>query len=171
MAYRLMIGSVPIMSQQMSLLFHVIPMDAALVENGIEFLKKYIAMNQKAMGSWSMLNPVAINSFGEVKAIERHFTDIDKLMLCSMQDLSASAGIPTSLIFNTQANGFSDQDDDTLLKQSETITLSQKTVGPQLLPDRTDRRDQLFRHRLRRQAVGCRSWTSWPTCTSRSRPP
>ncbi len=134
MAYRLMIGSVPIMSQQMSLLFHVIPMDAALVENGIEFLKKYIAMNQKAMGSWSMLNPVAINSFGEVKAIERHFTDIDKLMLCSMQDLSASAGIPTSIIFNTQANGFSDQDDDTLLKQSETITLSQKTVGPQLSP-------------------------------------
>jgi hypothetical protein len=135
LAYKLIIAAIPIMAQQMSLLFHVIPMDAELLENGIDILKKYTAINAATMAKWSMAQPIAINSFGEVKAVERHYEGFEELILASMTDVSAGSGLAVSILFQQPPKGLaSDRQEDVLLKQSETIVLGQESLKPQLSP-------------------------------------
>lgn len=134
MSYNIVMATVPIMAQQMSLLVHEIPLDGVVAMNGTQSAKEFIAENNEALRNWSFTNPLTINSFGELKAINRTYTDFDKLIASLRQNVSANSGFPESVLFHTQPTGFSDNVEDVTLKQSETIKSVNNAVVPSLQP-------------------------------------
>jgi hypothetical protein len=133
--YEIIIASIPIMAQQMSLLVHEFPLDSMVVQDGVKAAKKFIQENIDTMRQWSFWNPVTINSFGELKTLERHYEGFDALVAASRQHVSAACGIPESVIWSAQPKGLaSANESDVLLKQSEVIQLFQRTLAPQLAP-------------------------------------
>lgn len=136
--YEIMMASIPILWQQMSLLVHQLPLDGIIAQNGPEAAKKWQAENEEQLRNWSMLNPKAINSYGEIAVVNRTYSGLDSIIDASRKDVSAKAGIPESVIFFSQPNGiFNKTEEDVLLKQSETIRMIQRVVAPainRLLP-------------------------------------
>lgn len=129
--YEIMAMSIPIMCQQMSLLVHQLPLDGIIAQNGPDAAKKWQKENEEQLRDWSMLNPKAINSYGEIAVVNRTYTGFDSLVDAVRKDVSAKAGIPESVIFYSQPNGiFNKSEEDVLLKQSETIRMIQKVVAP-----------------------------------------
>lgn len=130
-SYEIMKMSLPIMAQQMSLMYHSFPADGLIVENGPEYAKQFFRENEKEMRSWSMLNPKAINSVGEIKILERTYTGFQQLISEARLALCSGAGIAESVLFAERATGLaSDNRDDVELKQSETIRLLFNNVAP-----------------------------------------
>ena len=134
MSYNIVMATVPIMAQQMSLLVHEIPLDGTLAMNGMSSVKEFIEANNETLRNWSFTNPLTINSYGELKAINRSYTDFDKLIGSLRQNVSANSGFPESVLFHTQPTGFSDNIEDVTLKQSETIKSVNNAVVPSLQP-------------------------------------
>lgn len=131
--YEIMMMSIPIMCQQMSLLVHQLPLDGIIAQNGPNAAKKWQAENEEQLRDWSMLNPKAINSYGEIAVVNRTYTGFDSLVDAVRKDVSAKSGIPESVIFFSQPNGiFNKTEEDVLLKQSETIRMIQRTVQPSI---------------------------------------
>lgn len=129
--YEIMAMSIPIMCQQMSLLVHQLPLDGIIAQNGPDAAKKWQKENEEQLRDWSMLNPKAINSYGEIAVVNRTYTGFDSLVDAVRKDVSAKSGIPESVIFFSQPNGiFNKTEEDVLLKQSETIRMIQKVVAP-----------------------------------------
>ena len=130
LAYKILIASIPIMAQQMSLLVHTIPLDGIIAQNGPSSAEQFVQANNARMRAWSMLNPMTINSYGELKSIDRSFTDFDKLNMALRQDVAANSGIPESVLFHTLSTGFSDNTEEITYKQSETIRNINNAVIP-----------------------------------------
>jgi|GEM_PF-2899133 len=129
--YEIMKMSLPIMAQQMSLMYHQFPADGLIIENGPDFTKQFFEQNEKEMREWSMLHPKAINSVGEIKILERTYTGFQQLITESRLALSASASVPESILFAEKSTGLaSDNEDDVTLKQSEAIRLLFNNVAP-----------------------------------------
>jgi hypothetical protein len=130
-SYQIMKMSLPIMAQQSSLMYHSIPGDGVIIENGPEFTKKYMEENEKQMRNWSMLHPRAINSVGEIKILDRTYSGYQDLMKQAELGLCASSGVAESILFEEKATGLaSDNRDDVTLKQSEMIRLLFNNVAP-----------------------------------------
>lgn len=98
-SYQIMKMSLPIMAQQMSLMYHQFPADGLIIENGPQYAKQFFKENEAEMRSWSMLNPKAINSVGEIKILERTYTGFQQLIQESRLALSAASNIPSSTLF------------------------------------------------------------------------
>ena len=130
LAYKILIAAIPIMAQQMSLLVHTIPLDGIIAQNGPGSAEQFVQANNARMRAWSMLNPMTINSYGELKAIDRSFADFDKLNMALRQDVAANSGIPESVLFHTLSTGFSDNTEEITYKQSETIRNINNAVIP-----------------------------------------
>lgn len=131
--YEIMMISIPIMWQQMSLLVHTLPLDGIIAQNGPEAAKKWQKENEEQLRGWSMTNPKAINSYGEIAVVNRTYSGLDSIIDASRKDVSAKAGIPESVIFFSQPNGiFNKTEEDVLLKQSETIRMIQRVVAPSI---------------------------------------
>ena len=131
--YEIMMMSIPIMWQQMSLLVHTLPLDGIIAQNGPEAAKKWQKENEEQLRGWSMTNPKAINSYGEIAVVNRTYSGLDSIIDASRKDVSAKAGIPESVIFFSQPNGiFNKTEEDVLLKQSETIRMIQRVVTPSI---------------------------------------
>jgi len=81
-----------------------------------------------------MLHPKMLNMFGDLKSIERHFTDFDKLILLLKQDVGAKSGISHTILFNELQSGMDEKSYDITLKQTETIKKSAATAADQLQP-------------------------------------
>jgi hypothetical protein len=118
------------MAQQMSLLVHIIPLDGIIAENGPAYAQGFAQNNNQLLRAWSFLNPLTINSYGELKAIDRSFADFDKLNMALRQDVAANSGIPESVLFHTLSTGFSDNSEEITYKQSETIRNINNAVIP-----------------------------------------
>lgn len=130
-SYQIMKMSLPIMAQQSSLMYHSIPGDGVIIENGPEFAKKYMEENEKQMRNWSMLHPRAINSVGEIKILDRTYSGYQELLKQAELGLCASSGVAESILFEEKATGLaSDNRDDVTLKQSEMIRLLFNNVAP-----------------------------------------
>ena len=130
-SYQIMKMSLPIMAQQSSLMYHSIPGDGVIIENGPEFTQKYMEENEKQMRNWSMLHPRAINSVGEIKTIDRTYSGYQDLMKQAELGLCASSGVAESILFEEKATGLaSDNREDVTLKQSEMIRLLFNNVAP-----------------------------------------
>lgn len=131
--YEIMAMSLPIMCQQMSLLVHTLPLDGIIAQNGVKAAKAWQKENEREMRDWSILNPKAINSYGEISVVNRTYTGFDSLIDAIRKDISAKCGLPESLLFYSQQKGiFNKSEDDVMLKQSETIKLIQQIVAPSL---------------------------------------
>ena len=123
-SYQIMKMSLPIMAQQSSLMYHAIPADGLIIENGPEFAKKFFEENEQQMREWSMLHPRAINSVGEIKILDRTYSGYSDLLNQSKLALCASSGVAESILFEEKATGLaSDNREDVTLKQSEMIRL------------------------------------------------
>ena len=130
-AYQIMKMSLPIMAQQSSLMYHAIPADGLIVENGPEYAKKFFKENEQQMREWSMLHPRAINSVGEIKILERTYSGYRDLIKEAALGLCASSGVAESILFEEKATGLaSDNREDVTLKQSEMIRLLFNNVAP-----------------------------------------
>lgn len=130
-AYQIMKMSLPIMAQQSSLMYHAIPADGLIIENGPAFAKQFFKENEAQMREWSMLHPRAINSVGEIKILERTYSGYRDLLNESRLGLCASSGVAESILFEEKATGLaSDNREDVTLKQSEMIRLLFNTVAP-----------------------------------------
>lgn len=130
-AYQIMKMSLPIMAQQSSLMYHSMPADGLIVENGPEYARKFFAENEKEMREWSMLHPRAINSVGEIKILDRTYSGYQELMKQAELGLCASSGVAESILFEEKATGLaSDNREDVTLKQSEMIRLLFNNVAP-----------------------------------------
>lgn len=133
--YEIMISTLPIMFQQMSLIFQVIPLDATMVMNGVDAMEEIIKENEKKLREASLLTPRAYNSansLGDIKVIERNFTGFKEIVMSMRQDIGSRSTIPESVLFHTQPTGFSDNKEDILLKQSESIKMIGNKIEPQL---------------------------------------
>lgn len=130
-SYEMMKMSLPIMAQQMSLMYHQYPADGLIIENGPEFVKEFFKKNEEEMRNWSILHPKAINSVGEIKILERTYTGYQQLVSEARLSLCSSASIPESILFAEKASGLaSDNKEDVTLKQSETIRLLFNNIEP-----------------------------------------
>jgi hypothetical protein len=135
LGYEMIIAAIPIMAQQMSLLVHTFPMDGIIAQDGVDAAQKFIDANVAVMRAWSMVNPATINSFGELKAIERRYEGFESLVGASKVHLASSAGFPVTVIFPGEPKGLADSNEaDVELKQAETVTLVQTSIRPQLAP-------------------------------------
>jgi hypothetical protein len=135
LAYQIVIASIPVMAQQMSLMFHVIPLDGIIAQNGVLAADEFLKQNTQAMQSWSILHPRTINTFGEIKVVERNWSGYDALVMLLRDDIGARSEMPTSVIFPTQPTGMaSDRQEDVMLKQAEAVKKIGSTVEPQLKP-------------------------------------
>jgi hypothetical protein len=129
--YEIMAMSLPIMCQQMSLLVHTLPLDGIIAQNGVKAAKAWQKENEREMRDWSILNPKAINSYGEISVVNRNYSGFDSLIDAIRKDIAAKSGLPESLLFYSMPNGiFNKSEDDVMLKQSETIKLIQQIVAP-----------------------------------------
>lgn len=130
-SYEMMKMSLPIMAQQMSLMYHQYPADGLIIENGPEFVKEFFKKNEEEMRNWSILHPKAINSVGEIKILERTYSGYQQLVSEARLSLCSSASIPESILFAEKASGLaSDNKEDVTLKQSETIRLLFNNIEP-----------------------------------------
>lgn len=134
LGYEMLIMSVPIMAQQMSLLLHELPLDGILAQNGLDAAREFMQENDAQLRKWSMLNPTTINSFGKVYAVDRSYAGYEELGLMLRQDIGAQSGLPESVLFHTQPKGFSNNTEEVLLKQSETIRMAGNSLLPMLRP-------------------------------------
>ncbi len=130
--YEMSIASIPLMAQQMSLLLYEMPLDTLLAQIGVDEVKKLMALNSEQMKDWSMANPKILNALGKVYTVNRQYSGYPDLMLTMRQDIAAQSGIPESVLFHTQPKGFSNNTEEVLLKQSETIKMSQQSILPSL---------------------------------------
>lgn len=130
-SYAIMKASLPIMAQQMSLMYHSFPADGLIIENGPKAAEQFFKKNEQEMRSWSMLNPKAINSVGEIKILDRTYSGFKDLIQESKIAFSAGCGIPESVLFAEKPSGLaSDNSNDVELKQSETIRLLFNNISP-----------------------------------------
>lgn len=130
--YQIMVASIPIMAQQMSLLMYEIPIDGLIAQSGTDNIKEYLKLNDEQMRAWSMVNPKTINALGKIYTVNRTYTGYSDLAVTMRQDIAAQSGLDEALLFHTQAKGFTSDTEEALLKQSETIRISQKQVAPSL---------------------------------------
>lgn len=130
-SYQIMKMSLPIMAQQSSLMYHAIPADGLIIENGPEYAKQFFKENEKQMREWSMLNPRTINSVGEIKILDRTYSGYHDLLTEARLGLCASSGLAESILFEQKSTGLaSDNREDVTLKQSEMIRLLFNNVAP-----------------------------------------
>ena len=130
-AYQIMKMSLPIMAQQSSLMYHAIPADGLIIENGPDYAKDFFKENEAQMRKWSMLHPRTVNSVGEIKILERTYSGYRDLIKEAALGLCASSGVAESILFEEKATGLaSDNRDDVTLKQSEMIRLLFNNVAP-----------------------------------------
>lgn len=130
--YEMSIASIPLMAQQMSLLLYEMPLDSLFSQLGVDAVKKLMRENTEQMKDWSMANPKVLNAFGKVYTVNRTYTGYPDLMLTMRQDIAAQSGIPESVLFHTQPKGFSNNTEEVLLKESQTVKLAQQSILPSL---------------------------------------
>lgn len=134
LAYEIGMRSIPIISQQLSLLYLQAPLDTIISQSGMSAARKVKEDNEKALRDWSMLKPRLINLFGDLKSIDRHFTDFKDLILLLKQDVGAKSGFSHTILFNELQTGMDQKSYDITLKQTETIRRSGRTASLQLQP-------------------------------------
>ena len=120
--------SLPVMAQQMSLLLYKMPIDALNATVGVDQVEKLMAVNEAQMTSWSALSPKAVNMVGEVEVVDRGFSGFEQFVAAIKSDLAAQAEIPEPSIWHTPNKGFSDNTQESLIKQSETLQMRQHFI-------------------------------------------
>lgn len=132
--YEITCQSIPVMAQQMSLILYKMPLDALNATIGAEKVRELMQINEEKMTEWSALSPKAVNMVGDVEVVDRTYSGFEQFIGAMKSDLAAQCGLPEPSLWHTPNKGFSDNTTESLLKQSETIQMSQKflerSMGP-----------------------------------------
>lgn len=132
--YETTMQSVPVMAQQMSLLLYRMPLDALNATIGADKVKDLMKINEEKMAGWSALSPKAVNMVGEVEVVDRTYSGFDQFVGSMKSELASQCGIPEPSLWHTPNKGFSDNTQESLLKQSETLQLLQKFMERNMKP-------------------------------------
>lgn len=127
-AYETTQMALPVMAQQMSLLLYRMPIDALNATVGVDGVEKLMAVNEEQMKSWSALSPKAVNMVGEVEVVDRTYSGFEQFVAAIKSDLAAQTEIPEPSIWHTPNKGFSDNTQESLIKQSETLQMRQHYI-------------------------------------------
>lgn len=120
--------SIPVMAQQMSLLLYRMPLDALNATVGANQVEKLMRINEEQMKKWSALKPEAVNMVGEVEVVDRTYSGFEQFVGAIKSDLAAQCEIPEPSLWHTPNKGFSDNTQESLLKQSETLKMRQHYI-------------------------------------------
>lgn len=132
--YEITCQSIPVMAQQMSLILYRMPLDALNATIGPDKVKELMKINEEKMAEWSALSPKAVNMVGEVEVVDRTYSGFEQFVGAMKSDLAAQCGIPEPSLWHTPNKGFSDNTTESLLKQSETLQMSQKFLERCMVP-------------------------------------
>lgn len=132
--YEITMQSIPVMAQQMSLILYRMPLDALNATIGPDKVKELMKINEENMSQWSTLSPKAVNMVGEVEVVDRTYSGFEQFVGAMKSDLAAQCGIPEPSLWHTPNKGFSDNTTESLLKQSETLQMSQKFLERSMTP-------------------------------------
>lgn len=127
-AYEITHQSIPVMAQQMSLLLYRMPLDALNATIGAEQVDKLMQVNEEQMKNWSSLSPKAVNMVGEVEVVDRTYSGFEQFVGAIKSDFAAQTEIPEPAIWHTPNKGFSDNTQESLIKQSETLQMRQHFI-------------------------------------------
>ena len=132
--YEITCQSIPVMAQQMSLILYKMPLDVLNATIGSDKVRELMKINEEKMAGWNTLSPKAVNMVGDVEVVDRTYSGFDQFMGAMKSDLASQCGLPEPSLWHTPNKGFGDNTTESLLKQSETIQMSQKflerAVGP-----------------------------------------
>ena len=134
MNYKVAVQSLPLMIKQMSILARVINVDGVLATEGSNALDALIEQDTIRMREISPNNPVALDVLGELKSIDRNFSQVPELIRLLRQDLASDATIPEPMLFSSEKGNFS-SGDDTQGNQSkmwESVKMIHKEVETQI---------------------------------------
>lgn len=132
--YEITCQSVPVMAQQMSLLLYRMPLDALNATIGKEKVRELMEINEEKMAQWNVLSPKAVNMVGEVEVVDRTYSGFDQFMGTMKSNVASQCGLPEPILWHTPNKGFSDNTTESLLKQSETLQLSQQFLERSMKP-------------------------------------
>lgn len=127
-AYETTQMAIPVMAQQMSLLLYRMPLDGLQATVGVQGVEKLMAVNEEQMKSWSALSPKAVNMVGEVEVVDRTYSGFDQFVGAIKANFAAQTEIPEPAIWHTPNKGFSDNTQESLIKQSETLQMRQHYI-------------------------------------------
>ena len=91
-------------------------------------------INEEKMTEWSSLSPKAVNMVGEVEVVDRTYSGFEQFVGAMKSNLASQCGLPEPSLWHTPNKGFSDNTTESLLKQSETIQMSQKFLERSMCP-------------------------------------
>lgn len=132
--YEITCQSIPVMAQQMSLILYKMPLDALNATIGADKVKELMKINEEKMTEWSSLSPKAVNMVGEVEVVDRTYSGFEQFVGAMKSNLASQCGLPEPSLWHTPNKGFSDNTTESLLKQSETIQMSQKFLERSMCP-------------------------------------
>lgn len=133
-AYETTQMSIPVMAQQMSLLLYKMPIDALNATVGVNEVEKLMEVNEQQMKNWSSLSPKAVNMVGEVEVVDRTYSGFDQFVGAIKANFAAQTEIPEPSIWHTPNKGFSDNTQESLIKQSETLQMRQHYIERYMQP-------------------------------------
>lgn len=130
MNYKVAIQSLPLMIQQMSILARVINVDGVLATEGANALDALVDQNTIRTREASPDNPVTMDVLGDIKSINRNFSQVPELIKLLRQDLASDATLPEPLLFSSEKGNFSSGDDTqgNLFKQNESVQMIHKDI-------------------------------------------
>lgn len=126
--YEITMQSVPVMAQQMSLLLYKMPIDALNVTVGPKQVRELMELNEEKMSEWSATNPKAVNMIGDVEVVNRTYSGFEQFMGSMKSNLASQCEIPEPSLWHTPNKGFSDNTQESILKQSETLQSYQRFI-------------------------------------------
>lgn len=132
--YKITTMSLPIMAQQLSLILYRMPLDALNATLGVDKVRELMSVNEESMSRWNSLSPKAVNMVGEVEVVDRTYNGLEQLVGAMKSSLAAACGIPEPILWHTPNKGFSDNTNESMLKQSEATRLVQSYVERALIP-------------------------------------
>ena len=131
--YKVAVQSLPLMIQQMSILARTINIDGVLATEGSNALGNFDTEGTIKVREASPDNPVTLEVLGELKSIDRNFSQVPELIKLLRQDFASDAEIPEPLLFSSEKGNFASGDDTqgNLAKQWESIKMIHKDIESQ----------------------------------------
>lgn len=133
MNYKVAIQSLPMMIQQMNILARVVNVDGVLATEGSNALDSLADLDTIRTREASPDNPVTMDVLGELKSIDRNFTEVPELIRLLRQDFASDALIPEPMLFSSEKGNFASGDDTegNQSKQWEAVKMIHKDIEQQ----------------------------------------
>lgn len=127
-------NALPNMIQQMSLLVRTTNIDAVLATQGANVMDDIMGENAVKVRHATQQNPINMDILGDLKAVNRNFSQVPELIRLLRQAFAADANIPEPMLLSSEKGNFASGDDTqgNLSKQWESVKYIYKDAETQL---------------------------------------